>query len=93
MNELIAEYAVSRKWLALFGGAGLFLSVQGFLFLSTGAVEGITNSGWFLNSRRGLHLVAMSCFVVGALIGLGKRDSVREAIVVASGAEGACTHG
>ena len=83
MSELLA---VTRKWLVLLGGTGLFLSVQGLLFLTAAPVAGMKNSGWFLNSGRGVAVVGVVCAVVGALIGFGRRDSVREAAMVASGA-------
>jgi hypothetical protein len=83
MSEL---FAVSRKWLALLGGTGLFLLVQGLLFLTAVPVAGISNSWWFLNSGRGVAVVGLACAFVGALIGFRRRDSVREATMVASGA-------
>jgi hypothetical protein len=68
------------------GGAGLFLSVQGLLVLNAVPIAGIKDSGWFLNSGRGVLVVGLACAVVGALVGFGRRDSVREATMVASGA-------
>jgi hypothetical protein len=46
----------------------------------------MTNSGWFLNSGRGVSAVGLACAVVGALVGFGRRDSVPKAVMVASGA-------
>jgi hypothetical protein len=77
-----------RTWkgLALVGGAGLFLSVQGLLFLTTAPIAGIQDSGWFLNSGPGVLAVGLACAVVGALVGFGRRDSGREATMVVAGA-------
>jgi hypothetical protein len=78
-------------WPALFGGVGLFLSVQTFLFLTSAPIAGIDDPGWFLNSGRGVAAVALSCLVVGALIAFGRRAGVREATLVALGAVFAMT--
>ncbi len=82
MNE---STSASGRWLAL-GGAVLFLSVQGVLFLTTAPIPGIRNSGWFLNSGRGVAVVAIACAVAGTLSGLGRRGSVRDAAMLAGGA-------
>ena len=84
MNE--SSSASSSKWLAFFGGAGLFLSVHGLLVLNAVPIAGMKDSGWFLNSGRGVLAVALACAVVGGLIGFGRRDSMPEATMVASGA-------
>jgi hypothetical protein len=83
MNEVRSAMST---WLALLGGAVLFVSVQGLLFLTAVPIPGRTNSGWFLNSGRGVAAVALACAVVGALIGFGRRDSVREGTMVGGGA-------
>jgi len=64
----------------------LFLSVQGFLFSTAVPNPAIKNAGWFLNSGRGAIAVGLACAIAGALIGIGRRDMVREATMLASGA-------
>jgi hypothetical protein len=78
--------SASGTWLALVGGAGLFLAVQGLLFLTAVPIAGIEDSGWFLNSGRGVAAVGLACGVVGALVGFGRQDRVREAAMGATGA-------
>jgi hypothetical protein len=83
MNQPLSATA---PWQALLGGAGLFLSVQTFLFLSAAPVAGIDDPGWFLNSGRGVLAVVVACAVMGALVGFGRRKGVREATMGAVGA-------
>ena len=78
--------SISGKWPALLGGAAMFLAVQGVLFLTVAPTEGIRNSGWFLNSGRGVAVVAVFCAVAGALVGAVRRDNVLESTMVAGGA-------
>ncbi len=49
-------------------------------------IAGMDDSGWFMNSGRGVSAVGLACVVVGGLVGFGRRDGVREAVMVASGA-------
>jgi hypothetical protein len=71
--------------LTFLGGAGLFLLVQGLLFLTTAQVAGMEDAGWFLNSGRGVAAVALVFATAGAVVGF-LRTSVREAAMMASGA-------
>ena len=80
------RFVVSGKWLALAGGTALFFSVQSLLFLNAVPMPGIESSGWFLNSARGVAVVGGAYAVVGAVIGFSRRDSVREATMLANGA-------
>ena len=83
MNE---PFSASGKWLALLGGAGHFLLIQGLLMLTTAPIAAVENSGWFLNSGRGVAAVGLVCAMAGALIGFGRQNKVREAAMGAGGA-------
>jgi hypothetical protein len=74
----------SGKWLAL--GAGVFLVVQTLLLLTTAPISGIENTGWFLNSGRGVAIVSAACVLAGAMVGFGQHDVVRRAAWVVGGA-------
>jgi hypothetical protein len=82
----MSESFAAGKWLALLSGAALFLAVQSLLFVTTAPIAGIENSGWFLNSGRGVAAVGLACAVAGALVGLSRKANVREATMVAGGA-------
>jgi hypothetical protein len=74
------------RLLALLGGAALFSAVQVWLFQVATPIPGIENAGWFLNSGRGVRVVATTFAVVGALIGLSRRDWMAESATTATGA-------
>jgi hypothetical protein len=82
----MSPFSTSGKWLALMGGAGLFLLIQGLLMMTTAPIAAVENSGRFLNSGRGVAAVGLVCAMAGALIGFGRQHKLREAAMAAGGA-------
>ena len=71
--------------LALLGGAALFTAVQVWLLQSTAPIPGVEDSGWFLNSGRGVATVGLAFTIAGAMVGLVRRDGEIRAMLVAAG--------
>lgn len=74
------------RLLALLSGATLFFAVQAWLFYAVAEISGISNSGWFLNTSRGVATVCITFAAAGALMGLLRSDAhQREATLAAAG--------
>ncbi|HKT78930.1 MAG TPA: hypothetical protein VJP86_01835 [Vicinamibacterales bacterium] len=67
-------------------GAALFGAVQGWLLRVTAPMPGIEDSGWFLNAPRGVESIAVVFAVAGLIVGLSRRNAVREAAITVIGA-------
>jgi hypothetical protein len=72
--------------LPLVSGALLFGVIQTWLFQTAAPIAGVAHSGWFLNSSRSVGTVALTFVMSGLLVGLIRRNALREAAWLAGGA-------
>lgn len=73
------------KAIAFAGGVLLFAAVQAILFRVAIPVPAIKSGGWFLNTGTGAASVAASFLVLGAVIGLSRRNGILDAMFAALG--------
>src|SRR5262245_22216284 len=74
-----------RVFVMTCAGGLLFAAVQWWLFRSAEPIAGMEDPGWFLNTGRGVAVIAIAFTVGGAIDGMSRRDAASEIVSIIIG--------